>query len=46
MPNAHPLILLQVSKNAWPNIPLWDLIVILEALCSPPFEPLESIDVK
>lgn len=27
-------------------VPLWDLIVILEASCSPPFEPLHCSDLR
>ncbi len=28
------------------RVPSWDLPVVLEALCSPPFEPLEHADLK
>ncbi|KAL0173584.1 hypothetical protein M9458_029552, partial [Cirrhinus mrigala] len=28
------------------RVPTWDLAVVLEALCKPPFEPLEEISVR
>src|SRR4029434_4714320 len=27
-------------------IPSWDLLVVLRALTGPPFEPLETVDIK
>lgn len=35
--------LLPVRKSL---VPPWDLAVVLDALCLPPFEPLESVDLK
>ncbi|KAI2645393.1 Sialin [Labeo rohita] len=29
-----------------PHVPTWDLAVVLEALCRPPFEPIEEISVQ
>ena len=29
-----------------PLFPAWDLAVVLGALCTPPFEPLESVDLR
>ena len=29
-----------------PLFPLWDLAVVLEGLCKPPFEPLRSADIR
>ena len=28
------------------HIPSWDLLVVLRALTGPPFEPLETVDIK
>ncbi len=27
-------------------VPSWDLVLVLEAMCEPPFEPLESLDLR
>ncbi len=27
-------------------VPSWDLVVVLEAMCEPPFEPLEALDLR
>ena len=29
-----------------PSVPIWDLSIVLEAMKAPPFEPLESVDLK
>jgi len=29
-----------------PTVPVWDLSIVLEALKAPPFEPLESVELK
>lgn len=29
-----------------PSVPSWDLVLVLEALCEPPFEPIKSVDMK
>ena len=29
-----------------PSVPSWDLALVLEALCGPPFKPIESADLK
>ena len=29
-----------------PSVPSWDLALVLEALCGPTFEPIESADMK
>ncbi|XP_061119424.1 uncharacterized protein LOC133142296, partial [Conger conger] len=47
---AHPLVkrFIQgvrcLKPVAPPRVPQWDLTVVLKALCSPPFEPLESVE--
>ncbi|KAI2657128.1 Ubiquitin carboxyl-terminal hydrolase 36 [Labeo rohita] len=36
---------LRLRPPVWPRVPTWDLAVVLEALCRPPFEPIkESLD--
>ena len=51
-PGAHPLAVrfLKGVRRLRPvvksSIPSWDLILVLEALCGPPFEPIESVDMK
>ncbi len=51
-PSAHPLAvrflkgtrrLRTVTKSM---VPSWDLVVVLEAMCEPPFEPLEALDLR
>ncbi|XP_061094957.1 uncharacterized protein LOC133126631 [Conger conger] len=47
---AHPLVkrfiqgVRRLKPVAPPRVPQWDLTVVLKALCSPPFEPLESVE--
>lgn len=49
---SHPLVsryLRGAARERPPHVtrvPSWDLPVVLEALCSPPFEPLEQADLK
>ena len=51
-PGAHPLAVrfLKGVRRLRPvvksSIPSWDLVLVLEALCGPPFEPIESVDMK
>ncbi|XP_047229391.1 uncharacterized protein LOC124872980, partial [Girardinichthys multiradiatus] len=51
-PGAHPLAVRflkgvrRLRPVIKPSFPSWDLTLVLEALCDPPFEPLESVDVK
>ncbi|KAL3966727.1 ryanodine receptor 1 [Sarotherodon galilaeus] len=51
-PGAHPLAIrfLKGVRRLRPvlksSVPAWDLSLVLEALCSPPFEPIESVDMK
>lgn len=48
----HPLVqrfmkgALRLQKVSRPLFPSWDLAVVLDALCQPPFEPLSSVDLK
>ncbi|KAI2647309.1 Transposon Ty3-G Gag-Pol polyprotein [Labeo rohita] len=37
---------LRLRPPTRPRVPTWDLAVVLEALCKPPFEPLEEIPVR
>ncbi|KAL0170946.1 hypothetical protein M9458_035542, partial [Cirrhinus mrigala] len=37
--------LLRLRPPVRPHVPTWDLAVVLEALCRPPFEPIEEISV-
>ncbi|KAL0147122.1 hypothetical protein M9458_057646, partial [Cirrhinus mrigala] len=37
---------LRLRPPTRPHIPTWDLAVVLEALCRPPFEPIEEIPVR
>ena len=30
----------------WTLFPLWDLLLVLDTLCQPPFEPIGSLDLK
>ncbi len=45
----HPLVTrflrgaLRLRPPVRSRVPLWDLAVVLEALCKPPFEPLEEV---
>ena len=49
---AHPLMIRfmkgvhRAKLTSSPLFPDWDLSVVLGALCGPPFEPLESVDLK
>ncbi|XP_065325845.1 uncharacterized protein LOC134621241 [Pelmatolapia mariae] len=51
-PGAHPLAIRflkgvrQLRPMLKSSVPAWDLSLVLEALCSPPFEPIESVDMK
>ena len=51
-PGAHPLAMRflkgvrRLRPVFKPSIPSWDLALVLEALCGPPFEPIESADMK
>ncbi|XP_053351317.1 uncharacterized protein LOC128520900 [Clarias gariepinus] len=51
-PGAHPLAVRflkgvrRLRPTARSSVPSWDLLLVLEALCGPPFEPVESIDMK
>ena len=48
----HPLVppfrkgVKRATATDKPLFPLWELAVVLEGLCKPPFEPLESADIK
>ena len=48
----HPLVppfmkgVRRATATDKPLFPLWDLAVVLEGLCKPPFEPLESADIR
>lgn len=52
MPGAHPLTMWflegvhRLRPVIKPSVPSWDLTLVLEALCGPPFKPVESIDIK
>ena len=52
MSGAHPLAMpllkgvRRLKPVFKPSIPSWDLALVLEALCGPPFEPIESADMK
>ncbi|KAI2655953.1 Transposon Tf2-6 polyprotein [Labeo rohita] len=37
---------LRLRPPVRPHVPTWDLAVALEALCRPPFEPIEEISVR
>ncbi|KAL0173154.1 hypothetical protein M9458_033465, partial [Cirrhinus mrigala] len=37
---------LRLRPPTRPHVPVWDLAVVLEALCRPPFEPIEEIPVR
>ncbi|KAL0188094.1 hypothetical protein M9458_015193, partial [Cirrhinus mrigala] len=37
---------LRLRPPTRPLVPTWDLAVVLEALCRPPFEPIEEIPVR
>ncbi|KAI2662393.1 hypothetical protein H4Q32_001228 [Labeo rohita] len=37
---------LRLRPPTRPRVPTWDLTVVLEALCKPPFEPLEEIPIR
>ncbi|KAL0200148.1 hypothetical protein M9458_003335, partial [Cirrhinus mrigala] len=37
---------LRLRPPVRPHVPMWDLAVVLEALCRPPFEPIEEISVR
>ena len=49
--SEHPLVkdflksVKRKSSTAKPLLPSWDLSLVLDALCGPPFEPLESLDL-
>ncbi|XP_066533946.1 uncharacterized protein [Hoplias malabaricus] len=51
-PGAHPLTtrfmkgVRRLKPVFRPTVPPWDLCMVLGALCAPPFEPLESVDIK
>src|SRR4029434_684805 len=51
-PGSHPLasrFMAGVRRLRVPErhlIPSWDLLVVLRALTGPPFEPLETVDIK
>lgn len=51
-PGAHPLArrflrgVRRLRPVVRPCVPSWDLALVLEALCGPPFEPIESVDMK
>ena len=51
-PGAHPLAMHflkgvhRLRPVFKPSIPSWDLALVLEALCGPPFEPIVSADMK
>lgn len=51
-PGAHPLTIrfMRGVHRLRPfnrsSVPSWDLPAVLEALCGPPFEPMESVDIK
>src|SRR4029434_2407088 len=51
-PGSHPLasrLMAGVRRLRVPErhlIPSWDLLVVLRALTGPPFEPLETVDIK
>ena len=34
------------SSTARPLLPSWDLSLVLDALCEPPFEPMDRLDLK
>ena len=36
----------RATATVRPLFPSWDLAVVLESLCKPPFEPLESVDLR
>ncbi|KAI2646951.1 Protein-glutamate methylesterase/protein-glutamine glutaminase 3 [Labeo rohita] len=48
MPSKDPLVVrilrgaLRLRSPVRPRVPTWDLAVVLEALCGPPFEPIEE----
>ena len=50
--SEHPLVrdFLKASKRksatAKPLLPSWDLSLVLDALCGPPFEPLEDLELR
>ncbi len=37
---------LRLRPPVWSRIPPWDLAVVLNALCRPPFEPIEEVSVR
>ncbi|KAL0161741.1 hypothetical protein M9458_045466, partial [Cirrhinus mrigala] len=37
---------LRLRPPTRPHVPTWDLAVVLEALCKPPFEPIEDIPAR
>ncbi|KAI2647034.1 NLR family CARD domain-containing protein 3 [Labeo rohita] len=37
---------LRLRPPTRPHVPTWDLAVVLEALCRPPFEPIEEIPIQ
>ena len=49
---SHPLVsrylkgVLRLRPPHATRVPSWDLPIVLEALCSPPFEPLEQADIR
>ena len=49
-PSSHPLVVWFLKDMRWlrpvskPMAPTWDLALVLDAPCEPPFEPLESLD--
>ncbi|XP_073320639.1 uncharacterized protein [Pagrus major] len=51
-PGAHPLAMhflkgvRRLRPVFKPSVPSWDLALVLEALCGPPFEPIESAYIK
>ena len=50
--SEHPLVkdflrsAKRKSSTARPLLPSWDLSLVLDALCGPPFEPLESLELR
>ncbi len=37
---------MRLRPRVWSRVPHWDLAVVLEALCKPPFEPIEEISER
>ncbi len=37
---------MRLRPRVWSRVPPWDLAVVLEALCKPPFEPIEEVSER